>query len=212
MKKIVIIDYGLGNVYGLQQACSASGLETEISNNKKRISEASGLILPGVGAFHVAMENLKRLDIIEDIKKFVQSGKPLLGLCLGMQLLMKKSYEFGEHAGLNFISGEIEHLGKLKKNNKKLKIPHVGWNTIKISKKFSKDKIFKGLPNELDVYFVHSFCLLSASDKNALTETIYEGIKFYSAVKKDNIIGLQFHPEKSGGKGLKLLSNIFYNK
>ena len=209
MKNIVIIDYGLGNVYGLQQACSAAGLETVITNNKKQISDAYGIILPGVGAFHVAMKNLKQLEIIEDIKKFAKSGKTLLGLCLGMQLIMKKSYEFGEHEGLNFIDGEIEYLGKNKKKNKILKIHHIGWNIIEINKKISGDKLFKGLPKKFDVYFVHSFCLLSTSSNNILSTTTYEGINFCSAVKKDNIIGLQFHPEKSGERGLKLLSNVF---
>ena len=154
MKKIVIIDYGLGNVYGLQQACSAAGLETVITNNKKQISDAYGIILPGVGAFHVAMKNLKQLEIIEDIKKFAKSGKTLLGLCLGMQLIMKKSYEFGEHEGLNFIDGEIEYLGKNKKKNKILKIPHIGWNDVTFTK---QDGIYSGLDNSATFYFLHSY-------------------------------------------------------
>ena len=211
MNKIAIIDYGLGNLFGLHQACLAVGLNPIITNDKKEICNAQGIILPGVGAFGSAMENLTQLGIIDDIKKFAKSGKTLLGLCLGMQLLMTKSYEFGEHRGLNFIEGEIEYLGKNNQKKKIIKIPHIGWNTIKLNNDFNEEILFKGLPKEFDVYFLHSFCLLSLPKKNILSKTTYEDINFYSAVKKDNIIGLQFHPENSGAMGLKLLSNAFCN-
>tara|TARA_B100001123_G_C15247119_1_gene1001366 strand:+ start:818 stop:1456 length:639 start_codon:yes stop_codon:yes gene_type:complete len=209
MNKLAIIDYGLGNLFGLKQACSAVGLETVITNEKKEISNAKGIILPGVGAFGTAMNNLKNIGIIDEINKSVKSGKILLGLCLGMQLLMNRSFEFGEHTGLNYIEGDIEYLVKKDIKNNVVKIPHIGWNAIKISESFSKDIIFRELPNSFDVYFVHSYCLFSSKKQYILSETTYENIKFCSAVKKDNVIGLQFHPENSGPNGLKLLSNIF---
>ena len=157
------------------------------------------------------MEHLNRLDIVDEIRLFAKSGKTLLGLCLGMQLLMKKSSEFGEHKGLNLIDGKIEHMKKYTKKNEKVKFPHIGWNTININENFIKDKMFEGLSKKFDVYFVHSFCLKSLKKDYILCETIYKNINFCSAIKKDNIVGFQFHPEKSSRNGLKLLQNVFKN-
>ena len=211
MNSILILDYGLGNLFGLKQACLAAGLNPIISNDKKKILEAKGLILPGVGAFGAAMKNLNKLDILNVINNFAKSGKTLLGLCLGMQLLMDKSFEFSENNGLGLINGEVDYLGKFSQNKQKIKIPHIGWNSAEINQQFKTDKIFRNIPNNFDVYFVHSFCLKSTKKKYILTETAYENIRFCSGVKKDNIMGFQFHPENSGKTGIKLLSNIFKN-
>ena len=212
MKYIAIIDYGAGNLFGIQQACINADLKPIITNNKKRILEAEGLILPGVGSFGYAMEILSKLELSNTIHKFATSGKKIVGLCLGMQLLLKKSFELGEYNGLNLIPGNIEHISNFINNKIPIKIPHMGWNTIEAKEQFYKDSIFKSLPRSFVVYFAHSYLLKSIDKKYFLTETEYENVKFCSAFKKDNIIGFQFHPENSGPIGVKLLKNIFGGK
>ena len=162
MSSIVIVDYGVGNLFGLKQACLAADLNPVVTSNKKKISEAKGLILPGVGSFNSAIEMLKTLEIIESIKNFANSGKTLLGLCLGMQLLLDKSVEFGEHKGLGLIPGNVEYLGDSFKKQNNVKIPHMGWNTVKIKEKYNDEKFFKFLPKEFDVYFAHSYWVKSS--------------------------------------------------
>ena len=211
MNSLVIIDYGAGNLFGLKQACLTAGLNPVVTNNKRKISEAKGLILPGVGSFNPAIEMLKTLEIIESIRSFASSGKTLLGLCLGMQLLLDKSAEFGEHEGLGLIPGNVEYLGDSFKKRSDVKIPHMGWNTIKIKDKNTDEKVFQSLPKEFDVYFAHSYWLKSSVKDYVFTETKYADVKFCSAIKKNNIIGFQFHPENSGSVGIKLLKNIFGN-
>ena len=209
MSSIVIVDYGVGNLFGLKQACLAADLNPVVTSNKKKISEAKGLILPGVGSFNSAIEMLKTLEIIESIKNFANSGKTLLGLCLGMQLLLDKSVEFGEHKGLGLIPGNVEYLGDSFKEQNNVKIPHMGWNTVKIKGEYNDEKIFQSLPKEFDVYFAHSYWVKSSIKDYVFAETKYADVKFYSGIKKNNIIGFQFHPENSGLVGIKLLKNIF---
>ena len=180
-----------------------------ITNNKKKILEARGIILPGVGAFNSAITILNNLEIVDIIKDFVKSGKTLLGLCLGMQLLLEKSFEFGEHLGIGLIPGNITYIGDSFQNNKMVRIPHMGWNTINIKNRKVDDKIFNLLPDKFDVYFAHSFWLKTLNENFILTETVYNNKNFCSGLKKDNIIGFQFHPENSGPVGLQLLKNIF---
>ena len=211
MNSLVIIDYGVGNLFGLNQACLAAGLNPVVTNNRKKISAAKGLILPGVGSFGSAIGMLRTLEIFESIINFANSGKTLLGLCLGMQLLLDKSVEFGENKGLGLIPGNVEYLGNSFRKEKKVKIPHMGWNTIKIKEEYSDEKIFQSLPKEFDVYFAHSYWLKSPIKEYVFTETKYADIKFCSAIKKNNIIGFQFHPENSGAVGVQLLKNIFEN-
>jgi|TARA_B100001964_G_C14147966_1_gene560628 glutamine amidotransferase len=211
MNSLVIVDYGVGNLFGLKQACLTAGLNPVVTNDKKKISEAKGLILPGVGSFSPAIEMLKTLEIIENIRNFASSGKTLLGLCLGMQLLLDKSVEFGEHKGLGLISGNVEYLGDSLKNRNNVKIPHMGWNTVKIKGEHTSERIFESLPKEFDVYFAHSFWIKSLIKDYVFAETEYADVKFCSAIKKNNIIGFQFHPENSGLVGIQLLKNIFGN-
>lgn len=203
-RKALIIDYGMGNLFSVKLACEAVGLGAFISNNKSDISKASALILPGVGAFGDAMANLKKLDLITPIKEFVNSGKPFLGICLGMQLLMSESEEFGNHKGLDIIKGKV-----IKFPAKSDKVPQVGWNQItKSSGKNWSSSPLKGLKNKEYMYFVHSFYCLPKSKEVILSKTNYAELDYCSAFQKGNVFACQFHPEKSGEKGLTIYKNF----
>ena len=193
---IAIIDYGVGNLFSLQQSLRKIGAESIITSQKSEIERADRLILPGVGAFGDAADKLKQsgLDLI--IKEQCKSGKPLLGICLGMQLLFDKSFEYGEHVGLGIIKGEILPLKDFVSD---LKVPHMGWNSLNI---LDDNPIFKGLKQGDYVYFVHSYF---AKCEEGLSVTTDYGFDVTAAVRKNNVYGVQFHPEKSGETGLKIL-------
>ena len=200
-----IIDYGMGNLFSVKNACAHVGLNSRITNDINEIRNASLVILPGVGAFKNAMESLYKLNLVDEILKFSESGKPIIGICLGMQLLLEKSYEFGEHNGLGLIEGEVVNF----ESNEKFKVPHIGWNQITELDNEWSNTYFKGLKSNTTMYFVHSlFCV--PSDKSIiLSETKYGENIFCSSLIKNNILGVQFHPEKSAGQGLKFYKNIF---
>ena len=197
--KIGIVDYNMGNLASVKNAFDKIGADAEIVKDCEKIKNYSKLILPGVGAFGDAMKHLKETNMDEAIKDFVKSGKYLLGVCLGMQLLFESSEEFGFYKGLGFIEGKVVYFDKEKVGNHK--IPHMGWN--KMFNKFSF--LFEGLENPY-LYFVHSLHV-ECDKKYAIGTTIY-GYEFVSAVNKDNIFGFQPHPEKSHNEGLKILKNF----
>lgn len=190
----IIIDYGLGNLESVFQAFENLGIETKISNDPKEISNASSLILPGVGAFRDAINALKETNLIPLINSHIKSGKFLMGICLGMQLLYEKSYENGEYEGLGLIEGSIEKL------NTNLKIPHMGWNSLKFKK---DDEILKYINEDAYVYFVHSY-YANSSNEELIAYSNY-GQVVPGIVRKNNIYGIQFHPEKSSDVGLNIL-------
>lgn len=204
-RKVVIIDYEMGNLFSVKTACEKVGIEAVLSGSAEEISEASFLILPGVGAFGDAMDNLRKLKIVEPIKKFISSGRPFLGICLGMQLLMTESEEFGRHKGLDIIKGKV-----VKFPVGKDKVPQVGWNKIlKADGKTNwNNSLLKGLFEGEYMYFVHSFYCLLDDEKNVLSKTEYAGLDYCSALRKDNVFACQFHPEKSGEEGLKIYKNL----
>jgi glutamine amidotransferase len=204
--KVVIIDYQLGNLFSVKQACDAVGINAIISSEKKDLLVADALILPGVGAFIEAMTNLRELGLDIAIKEKVQSGTPLFGICLGQQLLFTESEEFGSGKGLDLISGSIK---KFPKNlvERKIKVPHISWNTIyKLNQEWSETPL--GFLNNNDfMYFIHSYYVEPTDDACILTLTNYEGIEFCSAVNYKNIFATQFHPEKSADKGISIYKN-----
>ena len=205
-KKVVIIDYQLGNLYSVKQACDVTGMNAVVSSVKKDILAADALILPGVGAFIQAMNNLKKLDIIDAIKSKVTSGTPLFGICLGLQLLFTKSEEFGSGEGLNLISGVIKKFPE-KYGGKKIKVPHITWNQlIEVNTPFEETP-FKDLNNLEFMYFIHSYYVEPTNDSLILTNTNYDGIEFCSSVIQNNIFATQFHPEKSANKGISIYEN-----
>jgi len=200
---ITIIDYGLGNLFSITNALKKVGVTASISSNRNEILEADGIILPGVGAFGEAMQRLSDLQLIDTLTSFNDTKKPILGICLGMQLLFSKSEEFGNHSGLNFIQGNV-----LKFPNNNSKVPQVGWNNSrKINSNNSAQNIFSNIPDHAYFYFVHSYYVDSHEPNCTLTETIYDGLTYTSSIQKNHISATQFHPEKSHIQGLKLLKN-----
>ncbi len=195
---IAIVDYDVGNVKNVYNAFERIGLKTKITANPVDIDKSKAIILPGVGAFRDAMSNLEKTQLKECILNNAKKGKLIIGICLGMQLLFEKSYEDGEWEGLGLMEGEII------KFNTDLKVPHMGWNNIVKSK---SDEIGKDVNDGEYVYFVHSYYLKPKDEENVIFWTEY-GAKVPAIVRKNNIIGMQFHPEKSGKTGMKLLKNI----
>ena len=190
-----IIDYGVGNLFSLRSSFAAIGVEAFVSGDASELAKADRLILPGVGAFGDAAEKLRQSGLDAFVREQAASGKPLMGICLGMQLLFEKSFEYGEHAGLGLLKGQVVGMsGKLPEG---LKIPHMGWNALRCTKPA------KLLEEGSFVYFVHSFYAENCEDSVAAV-TDY-GIPITAAVEKDNIFGCQFHPEKSGNVGLEIL-------
>lgn len=194
---IVIIDYGLGNLASITNALNKLGIKSKISGDPKIIESSTALILPGVGAAKQGMKNLKKSGLNKIIIEEIKKGKPFLGICLGMQLLFEKSEE-GKVSCLGIFKGVV------KKFKKKRKIPQIGWNNVLFT---GKQKLFQGLPDRSFFYFVNSF-YCQPQDKSITAGTTEYGEKFASIVTKDNVVGMQFHPEKSADSGLQLLKNF----
>lgn len=198
---ITIIDYGMGNLKSVYNALKKVNFDCQISSEVTDIEMADKLILPGVGAFKDAMDNLQNLDLILPIRKKVNDGCPLLGICLGMQMLFDEGYECELRKGLGFIEGKI----KLMNSKENLKIPHIGWNRLEFNK---ENKILNNINKESFVYYVHSFMATEMIDENLIAYSKYGDINIPGIVNKGNVYGMQFHPEKSGEVGLKILKNF----
>ncbi len=197
---IAIIDYGVGNLFSLKSSLSHIGAEAIVTNDTEVIRKADKIILPGVGAFGDAIEKLKSSGMADIVCDEAKKGKPILGICLGMQLLFEKSFEYGEYEGLGLIEGEIRPIKDDVAEG--VKIPHMGWNSLSFGEK--KNEIFKFLTDGDFVYFVHSFYGTKCKDSTIATSE-YGGACITAAVAKDNVYGCQFHPEKSGETGLSIL-------
>ena len=196
---VAIIDYGVGNLFSLQCSLKKIGVEAVVTSDEKVIKGADRIILPGVGAFGDAAKKLRSSGLVELITEEAKNGKPFLGICLGMQLLFEKGFEYGEHEGLGFLKGNVIPLeNKIPEN---LNIPHMGWNALDFVG--GKSPIFKYINDGDFVYFVHSFYATDCDD--SVIATSEYGIPVTAAVGKGNIFGCQFHPEKSGDVGLKIL-------
>ncbi|MBY7142240.1 imidazole glycerol phosphate synthase subunit HisH [Virgibacillus sp. NKC19-3] len=195
---IAIIDYGAGNVKSLQFALTKENMDSCLTTDPKRIQNSKAIILPGVGAFNDAMETLHKLGLIEVLKQEVAAGKPVLGICLGMQLFYETSYEDGSWDGLGLLQGEVSRISS------SVKVPHMGWNNITQEK---ESPWFTSITDNAYVYFVHSYAVSSFREETLLASTDYGG-KVPAIVQKDNITGIQFHPEKSGTTGMQLLQNF----
>tara|TARA_Y100001936_G_C15831688_1_gene537151 strand:+ start:119 stop:751 length:633 start_codon:yes stop_codon:yes gene_type:complete len=202
-----ILDYGMGNIFSIKNAAKNIGLESTIISNPEDLKETSSLILPGVGAYGYAMNKLRNNNLIEPILEFIDTGKYILGICLGMQLLVKKSFEFEENDGIGVLEGECIKFRNI--SDQKIIVPHTMWNKIKISRnKSDRIGIFDKIDDESFFYFVHSYYVQKQVIDEVISITSYNDIEFCSAFQKENVIGLQFHPEKSGKNGLQLLSNF----
>ena len=201
---IAIVDYGMGNVRSVRNAFLALGMPTELTSDAGRLSAARGIVLPGVGAFGDGMKNLKQRGLVEALNQLVmEEGKRFLGICLGMQLVARRSFELGEHEGLGWLDAEVV---AIEPRDRSCRIPHMGWNETKVLK---SGGLFKDLGAEPVFYYLHSFHLkplIAGPDWIAATCT--HGVEFVSAFEKNNFFGVQFHPEKSQHAGLQLISNF----
>ncbi len=208
MRKITIIDYGCGNILNLVRAIRFLGYEAETTHDKKKIMNSSHVILPGVGAFGNAMKQLEKYNLQNAILEYAKLNRPLFGICLGMQILLTVSYEFGVHRGLGLIKGEVIKI--LNKKNNEIKIPHMGWNEIypNNDKKEWKNKILSNSLIGKEFYFVHSFVSVTKNPNLTIAVCNYSGISIPAFVSVDNIFGCQFHPEKSADNGLVVLKNF----
>ncbi len=204
---IAVIDYGMGNLRSVQKALEAVGARAVVTRNPKEILSAASVVLPGVGAFKDCMTNLHRFDLVDVVHKSIQSGKPFLGICLGLQLLFHQSEEFGQVPGLEILPGDVVGFsGKIPDSSpdSTLKIPHMGWNTVQVQK---TNPLFKSIPDKSYFYFVHSYYVVPKQSDDIATTTQY-GIEFVSSIHHENIYAFQFHPEKSQKLGLTLLKNF----
>lgn len=199
---IHIVDYGMGNLRSVQKAFEKLGVEAKICTQASELADAPKMVLPGVGAFRDAIHELKQQDMVSPIRDHVESGRPFLGICLGLQLLFDVSYEDGEWEGLGIVPGKVVRF----EDQPGLKIPHMGWNSLE----FAGDEpspLFKGIPEASYVYFVHSYYVAPDDDAVVAARTEH-GDKFTSVIRRGNLHATQFHPEKSQSVGLKLLQNF----
>jgi glutamine amidotransferase len=203
---VSIIDYGMGNLRSVQKGFEKIGAQAKIINTAQQVADAEAVVLPGVGAFKNCLENLDSLKLITPIIKSIESGKPFLGICLGLQILFTESEEFGSTSGLDIIKGRVIRFktDTTSENKPHLKIPHMGWNSISIK---NGGPCLKNIEDETYLYFVHSYYVKPKDEKVIATTTDY-GIEFVSSILKDNIFACQFHPEKSQKAGLKILENF----
>ena len=205
-KKVIIIDYQLGNLFSVKQACDTVGINAKISSNSEDVLNADALILPGVGAFNEAMNNLKEFGLDLAIKQKVIAGTPLFGICLGQQLLFTESEEFGTGNGLDLINGVIKKFPE-KLKDKKIKVPHIAWNSIYSSTIDWNDTALSSIDYNDFMYFIHSYYVKPTNEACVLTKTNYDGIEFCSSILQKNIFATQFHPEKSADKGISIYKN-----
>ncbi len=212
--RAAVVDYGLGNLFSVGQACQCVGMEVVITSRREDILGADVVILPGVGAFGDAMATLRRLDLVEVLRDIADSDKPLVGICLGIQLLMSESCEFGNHEGLGIIKGQVVRFENPREGERTLKVPQVQWNRLfHVSNENGKDDPWKctplaGLAEGQFMYFVHSFFVRPADPTVVLSVSSYGHVEFCSSIRWRNVFACQFHPERSGVAGLKVYHGL----
>lgn len=203
---VAIVDYQLGNLFSVKMACAAAGLDAAITSDRQAILAADAVILPGVGAYGDAMTTLAHLDLVSVLRDVAARGTPILGVCLGMQLLLSESEEFGAHRGLGLIEGVVSHLDGLAPDGRPLKVPHIGWSRVQPP---GDDVTWTGTPLEsvtpgTFMYFVHSFVARPVDDGVVMSTTQFGARSFCSSLRQGNVFACQFHPERSGPDGLRL--------
>lgn len=209
-KRVTILDYGLGNIFSVSRALEHLGAEVRLTDQPAEVLDASWLILPGVGAFANGMQGLQQRNLIEPLREYAASGRPLLGICLGMQMLVTSSHEFGEHQGLGIIPGQVVPIAGKGANGAPLKVPHIGWSPLERPAACASwdGTILAGLPEHGDAYFVHSYSVVPDREEHRLADTLYGDFRISAAIRKGNVYGCQFHPEKSGAFGLRIIENF----
>ncbi len=212
MPKVTVIDYGIGNVLSVTRAFEHCGAEVELTCVPERIRDAEILVLPGVGAFADGMKGLRDRGLVEPIRRFAEKERYFLGICLGMQMMMDESEEFGNCEGLGLISGKVAEIERTTLEGLPHKIPHIGWNGLTLPADADKARwdntILTGMDEGETVYFVHSFTAFPEDPRNRLADAFYGGRLISAAIQKGTLYGCQFHPEKSGRAGLTILKNF----
>ncbi len=210
--QIAVIDYQMGNLFSVVRACKQVGLLPVITSDPAVIQSSDAMVLPGVGAFGDAMQNLVRLDLVSSIRDFIASGRPFMGVCLGLQLLMTESEEFGHHSGLDIIQGRVVKFSTTGQDGRTVKVPQVGWNRIYLPAQTGKtawqDSLLHGIREGEFMYFIHSFYTIPDDVRMAASFTNYEGTEYCSSVAWNNVFACQFHPEKSSTEGMKIYENF----
>jgi len=199
--KVVVVDYGLGNMHSVIKALRHLGADVLVTENPADVPTAERLVVPGVGAFADGMAGLRKRSLIEPVLEFIASGRPFLGICVGMQVLLSESEEFGHHAGLGVIEGKVELIPKAPGR----KVPHIGWNRVTAVNAWAGTPLEPLEPGTM-LYFVHSYTAVPAREEHRLADADYLGYRLSAAIRKDNVVGVQFHPEKSGSAGLVVLA------
>lgn len=208
-QRIVIVDYGVGNLYSVRRAVEVAGAEDiVVSGEAEELARADRLILPGVGAFADGVRGLRERGLAEPVVAHARAGKPLLGICLGMQMLASVSEEFGTHAGLDLIPGEVKAIPNRAVDGAAMKVPFIGWTTIALAQPSQAAGCLAGHAADAAVYLVHSFHVVPRETAHLLATYSFGGHRVTAAIRKDNITGFQFHPEKSGAGGLAILRNF----
>lgn len=213
--RIAIVDYGLGNLFNVQRALDHVGAESQVLRDRKAILRADKLVLPGVGAFEAGIENLRKDGLSDVVIEFQKTGKPVLGICLGMQLLLTESEENGRHSGLDIIPGRVIRFQPPKTGKMPYKIPQIAWNELEHPARRKgepwRGTVLEGLPEGTCMYFVHSYFVRVENEKHNLAWTSFGRDRFTAVLRRDNVTGCQFHPERSGEAGLALLRNFVKN-
>lgn len=209
--QVAIVDYGSGNLHNVRRACQAVDLAAEITSSPEEVRGAPAAILPGVGAFGDAMASLRTTGVEEALRELVGAGKPLFGICLGFQLLMSESFEFGHHRGLNLIPGSVRRFNDPEDGEGPLKVPHAGWNRVwkanpDRSTGCGSETLRDAVADGAYMYFVHSFTVVPAAAEAIASTTHYGNVEFCSSAGRGNVFGCQYHPERSGTAGLNLLA------
>ncbi len=206
-RKVVVVDYGIGNVLSVTRAFTRVGAEVSLSTSPYDVENADRLVLPGVGAFSDGMKGLDAARLTDAVKRYAERGRPFVGICLGMQMMLDSSLEFGTHKGLGLVPGTVVPIPATTADGAPHKIPHIGWNRLTLAGDW-KGTILDGLPAQADTYFVHSFMAEPAEPAHRLADCDYNGRRVNAVIRRDHLYGCQFHPEKSGPVGLKILENF----
>ncbi len=206
MRSISVVDYGVGNLKSVSRAIEEAGGSVKFIKDSESLLSADRILLPGVGAFGHCVNELKNRQLFDSVKAYIEKERPLLGICVGMQMLLDVGLEFGKHEGLGFISGEV---AKIPVPSKKVKLPHIGWNNLSFfSDESKKCPLLSSIKESDYFYFLHSYRSVPSTDQNVLATTDYEGVKIPALIGRGSVYGCQFHPEKSGVKGIQVLKNF----
>jgi len=211
-RRVVIVDYGVGNLLSAQRAFVHCGGKVTLTENPQAVAAADRLVVPGVGAFGHCLRQLEARGLVDPVKSVVAAGRPMIGICVGMQMLFEGSEEFGRHSGLGFLQGWIKRIPSTDSSGIEHKVPHIGWNALSMPQEANSNRwsgtILDGVSPGAEAYFVHSFTAWPENAQHRLADADYGGRRISAAVQKDNIYGTQFHPEKSGPIGLMIIENF----